>query len=482
YSFMDYVARQPGGLTDDDFDEGAFEMSRRDRNWFSVSWNLMANTIDYRFNDRTKLNMRNFALVSQRDALGDLLQIAGPINPQSDRTLIRDVFTNVGTEIRLLHRYSFFGKNAALVTGTRFYRGFTNRKQGFAKTRDTSADFRFLNPADPGNFDYDYPSLNNAIFLESLIDVTEKLSITPGIRFEYISTTARGQWRALTRNRAGDIIFSTPNSEDRTDTRAFTLFGLGAAYYLKSNLNLYANISQNFRSITFSDLRIENPNFKLDSLITDERGFNSDIGLRGALTPWLNVDISLFLLQYNDRIGETFTTQSSRLLRTNIGDSRHFGIETFMEADLFKWWGRSSALQSLSIFSNFSLLRATYIRGIDRSLVGRRVEYVPEILLRTGFNYRLKEFKASFQYSFLGDQFSDATNSVSNPNPITGIIPAYDVLDLSLEYSPGRYKFTSGVNNILNKRYFTRRAVSYPGPGIIPATIRSFYFSAGVTF
>ncbi|MEM9897301.1 MAG: carboxypeptidase-like regulatory domain-containing protein, partial [Bacteroidota bacterium] len=78
YSFMDYVARQPGGLTDDDFDKGAFEMSRRDRNWFSVSWNLMANTIDYRFNDRTKLNIRNFALVSQRDALGDLLQIAGP--------------------------------------------------------------------------------------------------------------------------------------------------------------------------------------------------------------------------------------------------------------------------------------------------------------------------------------------------------------------------------------------------------------------
>ncbi|MEM6643579.1 MAG: TonB-dependent receptor [Bacteroidota bacterium] len=482
YSYMYYLARQPGGLTDDDFESGDFEASRRDRNWFRVSWNLMANTIDYRFSDRTKLNVRNFALLSQRDALGDLLQITGLVNPQSDRTLIRDNFRNFGSEIRLLHRYSFVGKSAALVAGARFYKGFTNRKQGFSTSRTTDADFSFLNPQDPANFDYDFPSLNNSYFLESLINLNDRLSITPGIRFEYISTTAEGQWRALTRNRAGDIIFSTPNTEDRTDTRGFVLLGLGGSYYINPSLNLYANISQNYRSITFSDLRIENPNFKLDSLITDERGFNSDIGMRGALTRWLNIDASLFLLQYNNRIGETFTTESSRLLRTNIGDSRHLGLETFIEADIFKFLNRSIENSSLSLFTNFSFLKATYIRGIDLSILGRRVEYVPEVMLRAGINYRYGSLKAGFQYSYLGDQFSDATNSISNPNPITGIIPSYDVLDLSFEYALSRYKFTCGINNILNEKYFTRRAVSYPGPGIIPATIRSFYFSAGATF
>jgi Fe(3+) dicitrate transport protein len=32
-------------------------------------------------------------------------------------------------------------------------------------------------------------------------------------------------------------------------------------------------------------------------------------------------------------------------------------------------------------------------------------------------------------------------------------------------------------NNALNEQYFTRRAESYPGPGIIPADGRAFFLS-----
>ena len=35
------------------------------------------------------------------------------------------------------------------------------------------------------------------------------------------------------------------------------------------------------------------------------------------------------------------------------------------------------------------------------------------------------------------------------------------------------------VNNLLNKRYFTRRAAGYPGPGALPADGRSFFFTLG---
>jgi len=33
----------------------------------------------------------------------------------------------------------------------------------------------------------------------------------------------------------------------------------------------------------------------------------------------------------------------------------------------------------------------------------------------------------------------------------------------------------TGVNNLANRKYFTRRADGYPGPGIIPADRRGFY-------
>jgi len=101
-------------------------------------------------------------------------------------------------------------------------------------------------------------------------------------------------------------------------------------------------------------------------------------------------------------------------------------------------------------------------------------------MFRSGLNYSWKDLKATYQFSYLGEQFSDATNSTFNPSALTCLIPSYQVMDFSVKYQPGRYKFTAGVNNLTNEKYFTRRAEAYPGPGIIPATVRSFYVSAEI--
>lgn len=479
YSLMEYSAQQPGGLTDADFNAGELEKSRRDRNWFRVSWNLLANTIDYKFSERTKVNVRTFGLFSGRDALGNLAQIDREDDPDSPRTLISDDFTNFGTEARLLHYYDVKNTTAALLVGGRFYRGLTNRKQGFASAAE-NADFSYLNPEDPEDFDYDFPNTNYSLFAENIWNPTQKLSITIGARYEYIRTDSEGTWKQRVQDRAGNIITENVFTEDRSVPRSFVLFGAGVSYYLNDELNVYANASENFRSVTFSDLRLNNPNFRLDSLITDESGYNADLGIRGKVTDWLNVDLSLFLLRYNNRIGLLLPERTTTLLRTNIGDSRHVGLESLVEVDLLKVFGYRADDASLSFFTNFSLIDARYIRSDDSSIKGKKVEYVPEVMLRTGLNYAWKDLKATAQLSYLGEQYSDATNSEFNANALNGIIPAYRVVDLSVEYAPDRYKFSFGVNNLTNEQYFTRRAISYPGPGIIPATPRSFYVAVGV--
>ena len=479
YSYLNYQAQQPGGLTDEDFNQGNLEISRRDRNWFQVKWNLLANTIDYRISDKTKLNVRSFVLDSQRDALGNLQQIDRVDITTENRTLIRDRFQNFGTEARLLHYFNVWGSQSAFLVGGRYYNGLTDRQQGNANT-SSEADFFLINPTDPEDFDYDFPSNNYSLFMESVLNVNEKLSVTPGVRFEHIRTDAVGSWKQTVRDFAGNITAVNTFEEDRSVERSFVLLGLGASYYLNDDLNLYANVSENFRSVTFSDLRLNNPNFVLDSLITDESGYNADIGVRGLLKDWLSVDVSFFYLQYNDRIGVLLPPASTILLRTNVGDTRHYGLESYLEADVLSLLGGSTRKSQLSVFTNLSWISARYIRSEDTAIEGNRVEYVPEIMFRSGINYKWKDLKATYQFSYLGDQFSDATNSVRNPSALTGIIPSYHVMDISVEYQPGRYKFTAGVNNLTNQKYFTRRAESYPGPGIIPATIRSFYVSVGV--
>jgi len=479
YSYLYYKAQQPGGLTDEEFNRGNLSQSNRGRNWFNVSWNLIASTLDYSFSENTQLNVRSFGLISNRDALGNLEQIGVPDNPSMNRTLIRDDFRNFGLESRLLHRYELFEKPSALVLGLRYYNGLTRRKQGEASA-SSSPDFQLLNPEDPEEFDYDFPSENYALFVENLTYITKNLSLTAGVRLEHIQTDSDGVWKLNRFDFAGNLVSSTVNVDQTSTTRSFPLFGLGLSYYFTDHLHIYANYAQNFRSITFSDLRVVNPNFQLDSLITDENGYNMDLGLRGSLWDWLDLDVSLFLLRYNDRIGQYELPGSTTLFRTNIGNSRHIGIELFTELDIFDMLQWDTNYSKLFWFLNLSMTDATYIDSDISAIRDRKVEYVPNAMLRSGLNYRRKNLTATFQYSYLSEQFSDATNSTFNPNALTGKIPSYSVMDFSAEYQFKRFKIAAGVNNLTNEQYFTRRAESYPGPGIIPSTIRSFYASVGI--
>ena len=48
-------------------------------------------------------------------------------------------------------------------------------------------------------------------------------------------------------------------------------------------------------------------------------------------------------------------------------------------------------------------------------------------------------------------------------------------MDFSLKYLNKKIQLETGINNLTNEKYFTRRAVGYPGPGIIPSMPRNFY-------
>jgi Fe(3+) dicitrate transport protein len=83
----------------------------------------------------------------------------------------------------------------------------------------------------------------------------------------------------------------------------------------------------------------------------------------------------------------------------------------------------------------------------------------------------------------LGRQFSDATNSTqASLSGVIGEIPQYDILDVSLSYTYKKLKLETGINNVLDNAYFTRRATGYPGPGIIPSAPRNWYTTLQIKF
>ncbi len=481
---MTYLAQQPGGLTDTQFEQDA-RQSLRERNWFRVDWNLACLHADYTLSDHTRLNTRLFGLSASRQSLGNLSP-ANNLDFGQNRDLISGTFDNIGNETRLLHRYSLGESEHSLAVGARVYRGITTARQGEASA-GKDADFHFLHPGNVEKSDYRFPNYNYAVFAENIFWVTPKLTLTPGLRWENIQTFADGYYQQRVYDFAGNLISENRQDESLERRRSFVLLGLGASFKATAALELYANISQNYRAINFTDLRIDNPNGRVDPNIRDERGYTADLGLRTRRNTWWYADVTAFYLAYLDRIGQLLKSDQPPLyndyrLRTNIADARNIGIEAFAEANLWHLLAPRDSARRLTLFVNASIIDARYIHTDEASVRNRKVELVPPVTFRTGVTWVQGRFRSSFNWAFVAEHFTDATNARRTASAVNGIIPAYAVADLSAAWSWRWLTLEASCNNLFDARYFTRRAESYPGPGIIPADGRGVYLTVAFTW
>jgi len=489
YTYMDYLEHQPGGLTDADFASDPHQSVRK-RNWFKVRWNLGAASLDYRISKRLTFNTRLFGLLAERDALG-LLTYINRADDGSDRQLYIDHYHNWGNESRLLYQYKIANLPATALVGMRYYSGHTDRQQGYGNdgAGGRPSDFTFTpsKASDSLRYsDYKFPNHNTALFAENIFHITEKLNIIPGARFEAITTRAEGSYTNVVFDLAGNPINPQKITDNKINKRQFLLGGIGLTYNVREPIQLYANFSQNYKAINFNDLRTQNPNLRVDSNLRDEKGYSADIGIRKS-TGIFNFDISLFMINYDNKIGSILSSDPVNFiiynLRTNVAHSRHTGLESYVEADIWKWLKGAGAKTSVSLFSNFSVISAKYVQSKDASIEGKRVEFVPDVVFKTGIAVRRNRWVASYQFSYTGKQYTDATNATFTDNAIDGLVPAYSVMDFSAEYRFNEHFSLSGsINNLADTRYFTRRADSYPGPGIVPADARSFFLTVQAKF
>ena len=483
FTHMDYLSQQPGGLDDANFYTNP-DTSFRSRNWFQVDWNIAAFTIDYELSERTTINSRTFGLLASKDALGVLDRIDWS-DQGFQRDLMTSTFSNIGSETRFLHRYLIGKSESALLVGARFYKGHTVKEQGTADAT-SKPNFSFQDKLDNYGSHFEFPSLNKAFFVENLIRVNDCFSITPGFRYDHIITESKGYFHAV----VNDSLQYSNNG--RALKRGIFLAGLGASYQCFVGGELYANFAQNYRAINFNDMQVINSNIVVDPELEDEKGFNVDLGLRGKVWDAVEYDVSLFYLDYSNRIGyllkyyneENAPTPNlawtSYRLSTNIGDSKTFGFESYIGWDVLNSFSENEN-QKLNLFLNTSYQRGSYVRSEESQLIGNKVELNPDLNFKLGVQYQYKNFTTSLLFSHTSSQFADAQNTITpTPNALFGEIPSYSVMDFSTKYQSNRITVEAGINNLLNKSYFTRRASGYPGPGIIPSDKRNCYLSLQV--
>ncbi len=481
YTFLDYLAQQPGGLTDAQFYENP-DFSNRERNWFDVNWNLFSAKLEHSFSDKTDFSLNLFGLHASRKALGYRDNRVSSVDDETQpRELLVDDFQNWGAEAKLLTKYNLGNQESVFLIGSKYYQAHNSQQQGPGSAgRDANFNFqteRF--PSYERQAEFTFPNKNLAFFSENIFQLSDDFSLTPGVRVEFIDTESRGSYKNIVTDIAGNVLLNESLEDNRDLERSFVLLGLGASYHLTSEIEMIANFSQNYRSVTFNDIRVVNPVFVIDPSIKDEEGFTADIGIRGKLDNQLNYEFGLFGLQYKDRIGEILQNQG-RIVRykSNIGDAFIYGIETFLEYDLQKALLKDEKTK-WTVFSNFTYTNSEYTDSQQTNVEGNEVEFIPKYNLKAGMRFGYKNFMGGLQYSYLSKQFTDATNAPQvksdSQRGIEGEIPAYGVLDLSLSYTYRRFKLETGINNLLDNSYFTRRATGYPGPGIIPSQPLNWY-------
>lgn len=471
FTYLNYLAQQAGGLSDQMFLEDYLQ-SNRSRNWFQVNWLLYNMYLNYTPTQTKTISLNLFGLNAQRNALGFRTNRVSQVDSGNERDLIKGDFNNYGIEIKFLSKYKIINQRSNLLLGSKFYKSDNISQQG-PGSNFSDADFNFYTTEFPNynnQSNYEYPNLNIAFFGENLFYINDKLSITPGFRIEHIKTESIGYYKKINLDGAGNVILNQQLFNNNIRERSFVLIGAGLSY--KGPIEIYGNFSQNFRSVTFADISIINPAYSIDPNISDEKGHTIDFGLRGELNEYLSFDMSLFNLYYNDRIGfiqKAYDDGSVKSEKGNVGNAHIYGVESLIDFNLNKIL-LMSRNNIFNFYINSSFINSQYVESQRNGVEGNKVEFVPNINLKSGIKFGYNNFLSNMQFSYLSSQFTDASNAIeSNLSGVIGEIPEYYVLDFSSSYSYKNYKFEFGVNNILNYKYFTRRATGYPGPGIIPS-------------
>jgi Fe(3+) dicitrate transport protein len=133
-------------------------------------------------------------------------------------------------------------------------------------------------------------------------------------------------------------------------------------------------------------------------------------------------------------------------------------------------------------------MNARYITGQvtngtkNESIVGNKVEATPQWISRNGMDFLYRGFSGTFLYSYTSSSFSDALNTATPPaSGAKGYTPGYSILDFNASVRlNSMFTIRAGINNIFDKKYFTKRPTFYPGPGIWPGDGRNIYVTASI--
>jgi Fe(3+) dicitrate transport protein len=277
-----------------------------------------------------------------------------------------------------------------------------------------------------------------AAYVQSRIELTERLAVTPGLRVEDYEQ----KQLILTQNNASA---STSNTE--------FLPGVGATFDVTPAAQIYGGVYRAF-SPASNGVALDG---LTDQNLDGERSTNYEIGIRGAEGP-LSYEVAAFAMDFSNQV--VTGNSDPNLSQSNAGETEHYGMEFALGYDFGA---------GFSVDSNATWIPTSKFETGD--FAGNRLPYAPKLLANIGLNYTLDRLQASLTAHHRGEQYGDPSNQVDLPTGASGgiwggLLPAYTVVDLTAQYNiAAGFDVFGAVKNIADKQYIAGlRQGIYVGP------------------
>lgn len=418
--------------------------------------------MDHQVSDETLVQVKSwytyYSRYSQRQRGGGFGTL--PTGPDADSNTIElQEFDTVAIEARARHDWTAWDEEHTLTLGTMYYHVESPRTEKRGSSPDAS-DGRLLTDTDR-TVDY------VPVFVENRF-VFGDVSVTPGFRLENVWQEVEEKVNVA---KTGE---GTPLG-DKDDEDTVPLLGLGAAWKVQPELELYANASQSYRPKLYTEAVPTGGTTLVPDDLDPSEAVQYDLGARGVIGQALVWDASVFQLNIDDQIG-TVALDDGFSTVGNVGDAEHRGVEAALELDVTGLMDDLNAgtlkqdIGSVILFGNAMLLDAEFTAGPQD---GKTPAYAPDYLVRSGVRYALEDrFQVALGGTMVGDHYADDANRPER------YIPSYIVWDLTAEVRVYRdtVSLFGGINNLFDEDYYAR----IRNEGIDPAAGRNYY--AGVKF
>ena len=279
---------EPGGLNARDFARNP-DKTTRFHDEFRLRRYAGSLELQHKFSPSTELSIKTWGGYYQRwskrqrgGAFGAL-----PTGAAANTNSIENQeFYTFGIEPRIRHDWQALGGEHTLAAGMQFYYNHSPREdqRGFSRDAESGRTTAY------SERDLTYGSF----FVENKFTFG-RLSITPGFRMELINQDVTTQNYSPATG-----LKTTGRSKSKFDPQP--LFGLGIAYDMDHETQLYANVSQSYRTTIFTEsLVVPTTTDTFTSDAEPNAGWSYEIGYRGQPKSWINWDTSLFLIDLDNK-------------------------------------------------------------------------------------------------------------------------------------------------------------------------------------